>query len=365
MQAGEKASRPLAVDEPERDAPERRLSDLQFAKRVAIALGIFAIGYFLWVTSDVVMLIFAAILVAVLLRTVASALKSYAYIGEMFALPLAVILTAGAVAGFVYLFGAHLGGQMAQMVDRLPEAIDGAGQRFGVDNATQRLEDAIRSETGSSFLSSITRWSYSLVGIVANIVLVVVAAVYFAINPCVYRRGFAMLFPPDQHTRVFEALDATNRVLRLWLAGQFVTMVLVGVVSALAYWWIGLPSPIALGLIAGVTNFVPFLGPILSAIPALVFALSIDTQTVIWTLAAVVVIQQFESDVVTPLIQRRAVSLPPAVGVFAIVVFGIAFGMPGVVFGVPLAVALISLIRNLWVREMLQAEPTPPPNSGA
>ncbi len=364
MQAGEEASRPLTVDDRDRGAQDGRLSDLHFAKRVAIALGIAAICYFLWVTSDVVMLLFAAILVAVLLRTVASALTRYAHVGESWSLALAAILIFGALAGFIYLFGAQLSGQLTQLGERLPDAINGAGQRLGVDNAAQQLEEAIKSETGSSFLSSVTRWSYSLVGALANIALVVVAAVYLAIDPGVYRRGFAMLFPPDQQSRVFGALDSSNHVLRLWLAGQFVTMMLVGFVSALAYWWIGLPSPIALGLIAGVTNFVPFLGPILSAVPPLVFALSMDTQTVVWTLGAVLVIQQFEGNIATPLIQRRAVSLPPAVGVFAIVVFGIAFGMPGVFLGVPLAVALKALVRNLWVRETLHAEPNARPDSG-
>lgn len=362
MRAGKETSRPVAVNKSPRSS-QYGLSDLHFAKRVAIALGIAALCYFLWVTSDVVMLIFAAILVAILLRTVASVFTPY--IGQTWSLALATILIFGSVAGFVYLFGAQLVGQLTQLAERLPEAINGAGERLGVDYAAQRLEDAIKSETGSSFLSSVTRWSYSVVGAVANIVLVVVAAVYFAVDPSVYRRGFAMLFPPDQQSRVFSALDSSNHVLRLWLAGQFVTMLLVGVVSGLAYWWIGLPSPIALGLIAGVTNFVPFLGPILAAIPPLVFALSMDTQALIWTLAAVVAIQQFEGNVAMPLIQRRAVALPPAVGVFAIVVFGIAFGMPGVFLGVPLAVALIALVRNLWVRQALRAEPTPPPDEKA
>ena len=343
MQSAEKASRPLADQTQAGSGNTGRLSDLHFAKRVAIALGIAALCYFLWITSDVVMLVFAAILVAILLRTVAAALTRYAYVGEAWSLALATLIIFGALGGFVYLFGAQLGGQLTQLGERLPDAINDAGQRFGINNAAQRLQDAIKSQTGSSFLSSVTRWSYSVVGAIANIALVVVAAVYFAINPGVYRRGFAMLFPPAQQPLVFNALDASDRVLRLWLAGQFVTMLLVGVVSALAYWWIGLPSPIALGLIAGVTNFVPFLGPILSAVPPLVFALAMDTQTLLWTVAAVVAIQQFEGNVATPLIQRRAVSLPPAVGVFAILVFGIAFGMPGVFLGVPLAVALSRL----------------------
>jgi predicted PurR-regulated permease PerM len=80
-------------------------------------------------------------------------------------------------------------------------------------------------------------------------------------------------------------------------------------------------------------------------------------ETILWTLAAVLAVQQFEGNVATPLIQRRAVSLPPAVGVFAVVVFGLVFGILGVFFAVPLAASLQELIRKLWVRQTLHAEP--------
>jgi predicted PurR-regulated permease PerM len=343
------------ADEIDQRIPRSTLSDLHFAKRVIITLGIGAFGYFLWLASDVLLLVFASLLFAILLRTLASSLHKFAYVGERWALPLATILFFVSVAAFVFIFGAQVGGQLAQLTDRLPEAIDAAGQRVGVQNAARQIEDAISAEAGSGVLSRITRWSYSLFGALGNVALVLVAAVYFAADPGVYRRGFAMLFPPDQQERVFNALDATGGVLRHWLGGQLLTMLLVGGGSALAYWMLGLPSPIALGLIAGVTNFIPFLGPFMSAIPPLVFAFAMDTHTVLWTLAAVVLIQQMEGNVITPLIQKRAVALPPALGIFAIIVFGVVFGIVGVFLAVPLAAAVLVLVRNLWVRETLQA----------
>ena len=137
-------------------------------------------------------------------------------------------------------------------------------------------------------------------------------------------------------------------------------MMLIGVVSGLAFWWIGLPSPLALGLIAGVTNFIPFLGPILGTIPALVFAVTMDLATVLWTLGAVLVIQQLEGNVITPFIQQRAVSMPPALVLFAIVAFGVVFGWLGVFLAVPLAVALTVLVKKLWIRQTLGEQTTVP-----
>jgi predicted PurR-regulated permease PerM len=241
---------------------------------------------------------------------------------------------------------------VTQVIKGLPQAINAAGDRIGISNASAELEEAITSGSGG-LLSRLASLGSTVVGALANLALVIVAAVYLAADPTLYRRGAIKLLPPSQHGRILDAMDVTGNALRLWFGGQLVTMTLVGVVSALAYWWIGLPSPLALGLIAGVTNFVPYLGPILGAIPALVFALATDLTTALWTLGAVVVIQQLEGNVITPFIQQRAVSLPPAVVLFAIVVFGLVFGLPGVFLAVPLTVTLMVLVKKLWVRQML------------
>ncbi len=132
-----------------------------------------------------------------------------------------------------------------------------------------------------------------------------IAAIYLAADPNCYRRGVAKLFPPDQHERIFDAMDSTGGALRLWFWAQLLTMFIVGIMSLAAYWWIGLPSPLALALIAGVTNFIPYLGPFLGAIPAVIFAFTMDTDTIVWTVAAIVVIQQIEGNILTPLIQDR------------------------------------------------------------
>jgi predicted PurR-regulated permease PerM len=143
-------------------------------------------------------------------------------------------------------------------------------------------------------------------------------------------------------------MDVTGSALRMWFSGQLAAMLVVGLVSGLAYWWIGLPSPVALGIISGLTNFVPFIGPILGAVPALVFALAINVETVLWTAGAAMLIQQFEGNVIMPLIQRHAVLMPPALALFAIVIFGLLFGLIGVFLAVPLAVAVLVLVKKLW-----------------
>lgn len=336
------------------------LSDWDYVRRLLIALLVIGLAYFVWQASGVLLLAFAASLLAVLLRGFADLIAGYTPIPQRWALTTAIVLVAVFLATVLTLFGAQIGGQISQLFETLPQAIDAVGTRIGVSHASDKVQEAIASGSGTGILSRAVGLGYTLLGAVADLALVIVAAIYLAADPRLYRHGAIKLLPPSQHQRIFDAMDVTGNALRLWFGGQLVTMTLVGSLSALAFWWIGLPSPLALGLIAGVTNFIPFLGPILGTIPAFVLALTMDLTTMLWTLGAVLVIQQLEGNVITPFIQQRAVAMPPAVVLFAIVVFGVVFGWLGVFLAVPLAVAVTVLVKKLWIRQTLGENTTVP-----
>jgi predicted PurR-regulated permease PerM len=339
-------------------------ADWGYVRRVLIVIVLVGLAWFLWSISRVLLLVFAAVLIAVLLHALADVIRRWTRIPARWSLPLAVLLVVGIIAGLAVLFGAQIAGQGQQVLEQLPKATDAIGDRLGIPDIVNRMEDAIQANAGTSVVSRMAGLGFTVVGGLTDCLLVIVAGIYLAADPDVYRRGLAKLFPPTQHGRIEDALDATGTALRLWFGGQLLSMSLVGAVYGLAFWFIGLPSPLALGVMAGVLDFIPYLGPILGAIPALILASTVDTTTVLWTLAAVVIIQQLEGNVLMPVIQRRAVELPPALGLFAIVVFGLLFGFIGVFLAVPLTVAIMVLVKKLWIRETL-GEATTLPGEGA
>jgi predicted PurR-regulated permease PerM len=343
----------------------RLQDDWDYVRRLLIAAVVVALVYFLWLTSRVLLLIFASVLVAVLLNGFAALIERRTPVPRRWALTAATVIVAVLFAGFLFMFGFQIAAQIAQVFEKLPAAIDAAGNRLGISNAAAQIANAITTGSDPSFLFRAAGIGYTLMGALADLALVVVASIYIAADPTLYRRGVAMLVPPSQHERIFEAMDVTGSALRMWFSGQLAAMLVVGLVSGLAYWWIGLPSPVALGIISGLTNFVPFIGPILGAVPALVFALAINVETVLWTAGAAMLIQQFEGNVIMPLIQRHAVLMPPALALFAIVIFGLLFGLIGVFLAVPLAVAVLVLVKKLWVRETLGEETVVPGEENA
>jgi predicted PurR-regulated permease PerM len=130
-------------------------------------------------------------------------------------------------------------------------------------------------------------------------------------------------------------------------------MLVIGIVSAFAVWQIGLQSPVALGVIAGMAEFIPYVGPIIASVPAVLVAATNGLDAVLWTVLAYLLIHQLEGEVLAPLIQRRMVYIPPAVMLLGIVTISSAFGVSAIIFAAPIVVILFVAINKLYLRETL------------
>lgn len=330
-----------------------------------IVTAILVLALLVWQLSDVLLLGFAAVLVAIILRSMAWLLEKHTPLGEPWSLILSTLLIGGAVAGFVVLLGAQIAAQISTVVDEFPEMVTTLGDRLGIENLGERLAERMEDlSRRSGLVGRIAGYTSVLVATIANILLVVVAGIYLASRPGRYRRGALLLVPASSRPSAESAMDNAGRALRLWLLGQLVSMTIVGVLITAGLYLIGLPSALALGFLAGVSEFVPLVGPALSAIPAILIALSEGGSTVFWVIGLYVLVQQIEGNIVMPLVQRRAVDLPPVVTLFAILSFGILFGPLGVLLSTPLTVVLYVAVKQLYVRETLGEETEVPGEPG-
>ena len=345
------------------DAPWRwpqQFRDVEFVRRVLIVIGLAAFAFLLWHLVSVLLLAFGAVLIAVILRAAAEALARHTPVPQRWSLTIAgLVILFGFIAALA-LFGAQMRAQIAGISERLPLALNSFTREFGLGDLTEQLPQMLGLGPGGGFIGRLAGIGAAIVGGLADFLLVVVAGIFIAADPGVYRDGLVKLFPISQHDRIRSSLDATGEALKLWLGSQLIAMTFVGVLASLGLWFLGLPSAFALGLLAGLFDFVPFVGPILGAVPAVLIASTIDGTTAFWTILLFVVIQQIEGNIVFPLIGKRMVSLPPALALFAIVAAGVLFGPLGLVLGFPLAVVVFVLVKKLYVRETL-GEPTPVP----
>ncbi len=337
------------------------LTDIVFVRRVLIAVAIISLAAALYVLSDILLLIFGAILVAVVLRAIARPIRAGTSVSERLALLASGLGVVAVLGGTGYLFGSRISTQLEVLIQRLPAATQNLSKTFPFE----LVSELVKGSSIGNLLMSAFSWGTTVFGAVATLVIVIVAGIYIAVSPEIYRSGLVKLFPKPYQAQISATLDDAGEALRLWLGGQLLAMIMVGLLIALGLALVGVPSALALGLIAGVTEFVPIIGPVIGAIPALLLAFTQDWSTVAWTLAVFVVVQQIESNLIMPLVAGRSVAVPPAVGLFAVVAIGVLFGPLGLLLGYPLAIVTDVAVRRLYVRGTLGEDVTIAGEKGA
>ena len=347
---------------------DRRHELFRYVSRVLIAAAIGALLFLAWKMRVAFLLAIAALVVAVLVDAAARPVRRWTKLSRVWALAVAAIALGVVIASLAWLVGSQVQAQVAQLLEQLAQAVAAIEQRVGLPfvggEAGRAAEPA--EGTGASLaadlLQRLASYGMTILEALSALVLVVVAGFFLAADPETYRRGLVKLFPQHQHQRIDDTLRACGEALRLWLLAELIAMSMVGVLVGLGTWLIGLEAPLALGLFAGLAEFVPILGPVIGAVPALVLAVNDGTMSFAWSLLLFVAVQQLESNVITPIVQRRVVTVPPVLLLFAVVAFGLLFGILGVIVAAPLALLLYAAIQKLYIRETLR-EPTEVPGS--
>lgn len=361
----------------QQDVPaDRSAPDRVFIRRVLIVLLLGGVAAALWVSSHALMLLFGAILFAVILRGLAGLLLRLApRLPDTVAVGIVLVLLLLVIGGFLLLFGAQISQQFGKVAQQLPSGLTEVEQWLRQTEWGRRLLEVSGgglplsggaspppAEGGGApdAVGWLVRQAGQALMLIANglagLVVVFFGAVFLALQPGLYRTGVEKMLPKDRQGQVDRALDRTGNALWLWAAGQLAEMFIIGVLTGVGLWLLGVPAPLALGIIAGLLEFIPFAGPILAAIPGVLLALTVSPTLALWTALFYLILQQLEGNVILPLVQRRAVSLPPVVAIFAILVAGAMFGAIGVLFAVPLAVAVLTLVQDLYVKDGLDRQ---------
>lgn len=367
----------MAESDPHAPAKTPKATSLSpiFVRRVLFLVGVGIVLLVAWQLIDVMLLIFGAILVAVLLRALGAPIHKLTPLNEGLSLLAAGLLIIALLTGAGWLFGATVAEQVQELVESLPQSAEELQARladlplpadFMAQVQTFDLDSA-RQAAGpiQSILGRVGGYAMTVAGAVTNLVVVIFAGIYLAISPRSSRDGLLSLIPAGPREPMRHAMNVTGVALRRWLLGQFVSMTIVGVLTWIGVSIIGLPSPVALGLFAAIAAFVPIVGPVVSVIPAVMLALQEGPMMVVWAILVYVIVQQVESNLTYPLIQKRAVALPPALTLFAVLGFGVLFGPLGVIFAAPLLVVLFVMVKILYIRNTLGDETEVPGEKAA
>ena len=333
-------------------APEARAGDASvraFVHRVLVVALVAAIALALWKAADVLLVAFGGILLAIALRAFADLLARWTPLRKRHALTVAVLLILLVLGLLAWAVGGILANQFDQLAQQLPAAFTKLREWLGRTELGRAALGSIGSVDGVESAAKLVGVALGTLNAVANLLLLLVVGIYLAVDPGLYFRGTLHLLPGAVRPRASAALSSAEITLRKWLGGQLVAMLVVGALTFVGLAALGVPLALSLATIAGLLEFVPFVGPILAAIPALLIAFSVDPATALSVAILYFAIQQVEGYVLMPLVQRWAVALPPALGALSVVVFAVLFGLPGVFFAVPLTIVAMVLVRELYL----------------
>ena len=307
--------------------------------------------------SEIVLLLFAAILIAVLLRAMSEPLAKRVGIPQRWAVVIVVMLLVLSFSAIGWLIAPSIGEQVSELRSALPTSLQRLQQEMQRFVWLERLVDSAPHPdsipTQPEVASKVTEATSGTLKALANIVVVLVIALYLAADPRPYVEGTIRLFPPAQHKRAREVLDAMGHTLRWWLIGKAASMTVVGIAVFIGLTALGVPLAAALALIAALLDFIPNVGPILALIPAALFALLQGPTQVLYVVLLYGAIQTVEGYVLTPLIDRTTVKLPPALTLTAMVVAALLFGWLGLLLAAPAAAALMVLVQMVYVEDIL------------
>ena len=324
-------------------------------------IGMAALGAIVFALApEVFLLFFCCVLFAVMLVAFCRLIESRRSMERKWSLTIVVAVLLVLAGLGSWLTGYRLYDQFSRFASELPRAIENAKSEVEswslgpqLLRSIERFEQEESSHPGifsraSSILSSAG-------GVLVQLVIVIFVGLYLAANPGLYMNAFSKLFPVPKRERIVEILSRSGDILRWWLCGRLLLMGSNGLITALGLWLMGVPLAITLGIISALLNFIPNFGPIIVAIPAILIALLESPSTAIQVAAFYLIYQMFDGYVLTPLVQRRTVSLPPALILMVQVLFGVLFGSLGVLIAVPFAAVALVFFEEVYQKEILQS----------
>jgi predicted PurR-regulated permease PerM len=314
---------------------------------------------FIWYAADLLMLVFAAVLVSILLRTFTDFVIRKTGMRHGFALLLVSLGLVVLMALIAWLVTGRIGTQVDELRLQLPQALqnvrDYLGQYEWIRNALDNLPtlNDWLARRGGTVVTQLTGLASTTAGVIVNILIVAILGIYLASQPDLYSRGLKHLLPLSYRERAGEVLAVIDEALRRWLIGRFALMLINGALTAIGLRLLGIPLAMTLGLLAGVLNFVPNFGPWIAAIPAGLIAFLQGPQQALYVAVLYLVLQSVDGYLLTPLVDRKSVELPPVLTITAQVVLGLAFGFIGILLASPLTAVALILIKMLYIEDLL------------
>lgn len=343
-------------------APSHAPRNDTFTRRAAVVVGLVTavvlLILFAWQIIDVLLLFFSGIVLAVFLTGVSGWIRQRTPLSHRQSLALTLLTLLGTAVLFGWVAapslieqGEQLGTDLMESANQVQATLENQSWAQPFLNNLPDLEQL--SDPANGILGRLSSLFSRTFNTFTDLIVILFIGLFLALDPDMYANGLIRLIPLRFRYRAGEVLNESAHTLRWWLLGRLASMIIVGVLSVIGLWLLNIPLAFILGALTGLLAFVPIVGPAIALIPPMLIAFSISPMQSLYVFLLYMGIQAVESYLITPMIQQRAVSLPPVVLILSQVIFGLFFNFFGLAVAAPFAAVLLVVTKMIYVNDIL------------
>jgi len=250
-----------------------------------------------------------------------------------------------------WLIGAKVQAQVQELSSKFPSMVEQAKDQLNQSDAGQKVLEQLSGKSSQKLSSSVKKFFSSTFGVLGDLYVILFLGIFFTAGPKVYKNGIISLIPPKGKEEGSSVMDELAHNLKSWLKGKIFSMAVVAILTAIGLSIIGIPMVFALAIIAGILNFIPNFGPIIAMIPAVLIGLSQGMNTGLIVAGLYIFIQVLESNFITPTVQKKLVSIPPAMIIIGQLIVGSLTGYLGIILATPVVLIIMVLVKELYINK--------------
>lgn len=302
------------------------------------------------VAFNVLLMALAGVLMAVYFHGLADLISQKAKIGRKISLIISIGGTTILFAVMIWFIGARIQNQVKELNNTLPETISTVKAKMSKTPVGEKILEYTSGNNSQKLLDTATSFFSTSFGMLGDLYIILFLGVFFTADPSLYQDGIILLLPAQKKPVGRIILNRIRVALKGWLKSILVSMILITILISVSLNIVGLPGTTVLGLITGVFEIIPNFGPVIAMIPGVLLAFTISTKTAVVVALIYIACQTIVASIVTPLLQKKIIDIPPALTLLSQLIMGTLSGIMGIILAVPLLAILIIVIEELHVK---------------
>jgi len=316
---------------------------------IALLVGVILIAR---VAFNVLLMALAGSLIAVYFHGLGDIIQRRTRLQRKWAMLISIVASFVILGMLLWFMGTKIQVQIAELSNTLPHTVSTAKAKIAENPIGQKVLDYVSSTNSDKTMATVQAFFSTGFGVLGDMYIILLLGVFFTASPSLYKNGILLLIPKKRKEQGKHIMDRISLSLKGWLKGMMISIVLITVMITAALSIMGIPVAMVLGLITGILELVPNIGSLVAMIPGVLLALTIGTNTAIIVALIYIISQTIVANIVTPLIQKKIINLPPALTLISQLVMGTLSGALGIILAVPLLAIIIILIDELYVKEI-------------